>query len=121
MFVQHTSEHAVTQISTKTGKVTRKYEGHTGRINVLKFSLHHMYTGSDDSTLRRWNLKRGTCSTVFKGHKDKVRVGWREEEWLINNDNAGALDSIGFADDVLGLDGHLVLWLGDSTQRRRDR
>src|SRR5262249_45028466 len=69
MFVQHASDPAVTQIHIKTNKVTRKFEGHAGKINVMKFSLHHMYTGSDDGTLRRWNLKRGTCSSVFKGHK----------------------------------------------------
>ena len=73
VFVQHATEKDVTQINMKTNKITRKFEGHTAKINVMKFSLHHMYTGSDDGTVRRWNLQRGTCSSFFKGHKDKVR------------------------------------------------
>jgi WD40 repeat protein len=74
LYVQHATEPAITQVNLKTNKVTKRFEGHTSRINVVKFSLHHMYTGSDDSTVRRWNLTRGTCSTLFKGHKDKVHT-----------------------------------------------
>jgi WD40 repeat protein len=69
-----TSDFFVSHFNAKSGKRVRSYEGHTGKI--LQWRLDpaqaYLYTASADGTVRRWNLRRGHCAAIFRGHKDLV-------------------------------------------------
>ena len=53
------------------GKVVRTYQGH--HTAVVSIDHHpyggHVVSGSTDSTVRLWDLRRKTCRSTFKGHQ----------------------------------------------------
>ena len=55
-------------------QVVHELSGHTGNISAL--CLHpdgkHCYSGSEDQTIRKWNLETGECEKVFSGYKDCI-------------------------------------------------
>lgn len=50
------------------------FEGHKKIISCMKFSSDGklLVTGSDDFTLRLWEIKSGHCLTIFQGHEDFI-------------------------------------------------
>eukprot|EP01113_Clastostelium_recurvatum_P038809 TRINITY_DN584_c0_g1_i2.p1 TRINITY_DN584_c0_g1~~TRINITY_DN584_c0_g1_i2.p1 ORF type:complete len:573 (+),score=127.46 TRINITY_DN584_c0_g1_i2:250-1719(+) len=63
-----------TERNWKKGKyVERTLEGHTDWIWTLQFKDSMMVTGSDDRTIRVWDLERGKTALTYRGHKEGVR------------------------------------------------
>eukprot|EP00501_MAST-03F_sp_TOSAG23-6_P000568 GSMAST32.ASY1.ANO1.589.1 assembled CDS len=60
------------------GAQLREFKGHTAAVNVVKFALKGtsgcILSGSDDYTVRRWDLASGKATGVFTGHTDYVRA-----------------------------------------------
>ena len=49
-------------------------KGHTDYVNkLLLFSPEILYSGSDDSTIRFWNVETGQLIHTLKGHKGPVK------------------------------------------------
>lgn len=45
---------------------------HSDCVNVARFlDEHTLFTGSDDCTVKRWDLRRNACVTTMRGH-----TGW---------------------------------------------
>lgn len=59
-----------------SGTVQRILKGHQGDINAIDFLADgRLISGSDDHTLRVWNLESGTCLQTLSGeHTDKVKA-----------------------------------------------
>lgn len=57
--------------------VLRQFEGHKRAVHVSHFSssLVHVLSGSDDATVRWWDLSEGKQLARFDGHRDYVRAG----------------------------------------------
>ncbi|MBM4046816.1 MAG: hypothetical protein FJ279_17045 [Planctomycetes bacterium] len=69
------SDNTVRLWDVETGKERARLKGHDGPVNSVAFSLadgNRMVTGSDDKTLRLWNLATGEGETL-KGHTKAVR------------------------------------------------
>ena len=48
-----------------------KYEwrtliGHTNKINHLCFEVDHLFSASQDCTVRQWNINTDTCTRIYK-------------------------------------------------------
>jgi len=58
----------------RTGWFVRSFEGHSGRISVTVVSPDGKFllSGSEDKTLRLWNLSGGNCIRVFRGHTGRI-------------------------------------------------
>jgi WD40 repeat protein len=50
-------------------------EGHTKSVTSVVFSPsgRHVLSGSEDNTIRLWELPRGRCLVILEGHTDAVR------------------------------------------------
>ncbi len=60
-------------ILLKTGKIVKSLVGHTNEIKTLFISApHYLFSGAKDRTIRKWNLKEGTCVLVMRGHLEVV-------------------------------------------------
>ena len=68
-------------ISGGNKPLPREFQGHTGDITVVRWSKSglQVLSGSDDRTVRLWNLAHGTESMItLEGHNDYVRCA---EQW----------------------------------------
>jgi WD40 repeat protein len=65
------SENNISFINYTTGKVTATLKGHTHLIRdlLLLDDFNTLLSGSDDKTLRVWNIKKNECLKVFTGHQ----------------------------------------------------
>jgi WD40 repeat protein len=53
----------------ETGEILFPFIGHTNKINCIAAydsAPDHIYTASNDCTVRQWNVKTGACEAVFK-------------------------------------------------------
>ncbi|XP_014781089.1 U3 small nucleolar RNA-associated protein 15 homolog [Octopus bimaculoides] len=55
----------------------RTFKGHTAPVHVSRFTADNVrvFSGSDDLTLRLWDVPTETCITTFQEHKDVIRCG----------------------------------------------
>ncbi|KAG0216951.1 hypothetical protein BGX31_000395 [Mortierella sp. GBA43] len=60
--------------STSTWEVLHTMEGHERWISSILYSPvdNRLVSGSDDSTVRLWDIKTGTCCHVMQGHEAAV-------------------------------------------------
>jgi WD40 repeat protein/mono/diheme cytochrome c family protein len=63
-------------LNAENGKLLRTFEGHTGPVVALDGSADdtRLLTGSDDGTLRLWEVRSGRELAVFKGHERGVNA-----------------------------------------------
>lgn len=72
----------------------RQMKGHRRPVHVVEFaaSKMHLLSGSDDATLRLWDVGSGLQVTRMLGHKDYVRAAcanpvsadvWASGGWVI--------------------------------------
>jgi hypothetical protein len=59
---------------TAHGKVVRTYQGHHTAVTSIDHHPYggHVVSGSSDSTVRLWDLRRKNCRSTFKGHSGGV-------------------------------------------------
>lgn len=66
-------DHTVWVWSGDTGSPVRRLVGHTDRVWSVSFSsMNQVISGSDDRTIRMWNIADGSY-TIFEGHHKTVR------------------------------------------------
>jgi U3 small nucleolar RNA-associated protein 15 len=55
--------------------ILRQFKGHAKAVKTVHFSLDGLgvLSGSDDTSVRNWDLATGTCITTLRGHQDYVR------------------------------------------------
>ncbi|XP_062509297.1 U3 small nucleolar RNA-associated protein 15 homolog [Corticium candelabrum] len=55
----------------------RQFKGHTRSTHVSCFSIarQHVFSASDDQTVRYWDLATETAICVLEGHEDHIRTG----------------------------------------------
>jgi len=75
--VAGTTEGLVRVFDTKTRSVLRDFHGHRGATRVTRFSRDNLtvMSGSDDMTLRAWDLMTAQQLSSMTGHKDYIRAG----------------------------------------------
>eukprot|EP00696_Hemimastix_kukwesjijk_P017431 gnl/Hemi2/6110_TR2112_c0_g2_i1.p2 gnl/Hemi2/6110_TR2112_c0_g2~~gnl/Hemi2/6110_TR2112_c0_g2_i1.p2 ORF type:complete len:140 (+),score=39.36 gnl/Hemi2/6110_TR2112_c0_g2_i1:591-1010(+) len=54
----------------KTKKYVRPLQGHTAKVNCLRFDGNMLLSGSADASLRIWDISTGACSRVLSGHQN---------------------------------------------------
>ena len=54
----------------ETGECTRTFEGHYMTVSSVAISEDGKWvvSGSDDKTVKLWNLETGDCTHTFEGH-----------------------------------------------------
>ncbi len=60
-------------------QLTRNFEGHTDVVTSVSWSPdgRHALSGSEDKTLRLWEVSSGECLRTFEGHTSRVTsVAW---------------------------------------------
>eukprot|EP01132_Coremiostelium_polycephalum_P007388 gene7388-9078_t len=61
-------------IDPNTKNILRKFVGHNGAVHVSRFiDKLQIFTGSNDSTVRIWDIQTGEQSQLVGNHKDQVR------------------------------------------------
>jgi WD40 repeat protein len=62
------------QLPSEWNACTYTLEGHSDGVNSVVFSLHgsRIASGSDDNTVRVWDVQTGQCQHTLKGHSDRV-------------------------------------------------
>ncbi len=48
-------------------------QGHQSWVNCLAFAQGKLISGSEDNTIKIWNLETGACTHTLQGHQDTVR------------------------------------------------
>ncbi|XP_074624441.1 U3 small nucleolar RNA-associated protein 15 homolog [Acropora palmata] len=64
-----------------TRSALREFKGHSGSVQLTKFLCDdlHVISGSDDKSVRCWDIGRGQTLVAFNEHKDYVRCGVTSE------------------------------------------
>lgn len=88
LFVLPIESREVVCWNIKTGK-QRHFEGHAGVITGMRVTLLHLYTSSQDRTLRRFDIRRGHCENVFIGHETAVNLFKLRGTMLISAESNG--------------------------------
>lgn len=62
-------------LSAITGQILMDFDGHTSQVNAIATCVDRqiLLSGSDDHTLRVWDLITGACKFVLAGHAGHVR------------------------------------------------
>jgi WD40 repeat protein len=60
-------------------------KGHSSEVNAIAFSPdgRQLVSGSNDKTLRIWDVNSGTAVLVLEDHCEICSVAWSPNEWLI--------------------------------------
>jgi U3 small nucleolar RNA-associated protein 15 len=77
LIVAGSDDGVLSVFETKERRMLRVFKGHEKAIHVAKFSpdRHHIYSGSDDRTVRYWDLPTETQVLSFTEHRDRVKCG----------------------------------------------
>ncbi|NHE55754.1 caspase family protein [Cyclobacterium plantarum] len=61
------SDHSLMELKLSTGECTRKFAGHTRKINTLLYSSDDkkILSASDDGTVKEWSVLRGSCQRTI--------------------------------------------------------
>ncbi|KAI8640204.1 quinon protein alcohol dehydrogenase-like superfamily [Parasitella parasitica] len=65
--------HRVAKVSLASSKVVKAFKGHTGPVTSLAVTDTHLWTGSWDKTIKKWDLNTGDCIGTLEGHTDFVK------------------------------------------------
>ena len=71
-----TTEKAFLLVNAETGAEVHHLGGHAGPLTCVRSALWtngYAFSGSADGTVRRWQLRDGACTCVYKAHTDWVR------------------------------------------------
>lgn len=83
------AERLVVEFNWRRGKYQQVVlNGHKGAITSLFIDEHLLMTGSEDKTIRLWNLETGETLRVLSGHTDAVKAVQFDETKCIS----GSLD-----------------------------
>jgi F-box/WD-40 domain protein 7 len=71
---------------------TKTFEGHREWIRCIKcISKYKLISGSDDYSIKVWNLETGECLRTLKGHEDSVTCFEFLDEKLISGSWDGTI------------------------------
>lgn len=86
---------------TRTSTAVQSYKAHDGPVNSMSFhsTLPLLLSGSDDCTLRLWDLRGGKLQYTIYGHRGSIRTVRFERAPTRQNSFVTA-----------STDGHLLLW-----------
>ena len=64
------SESSIKLYNRNTEKCAKTISGHTGLIRDLYLgdNNNHLFSGSDDKTIKIWDIEKGVCIKTFTGH-----------------------------------------------------
>ena len=65
-------EHFKDLLTLPSGTQIATLQGHSGWVNCLIVHNNILYSGSNDRTIRAWNLDTNECITALQGHTDSV-------------------------------------------------
>ncbi|CAG8237740.1 unnamed protein product [Penicillium salamii] len=58
----------------QSGALLRKLEGHEGGVWAIKQYQNTLVSASTDRSIRVWDIEKGECTHIFRGHKSTVRT-----------------------------------------------
>ena len=61
-------------LTSPGGPLWRTLEGHTGQVEAVAVAEGRVISGSEDRTLRVWDLASGECQRTLEGHTGPVRA-----------------------------------------------
>lgn len=78
LLVAGSEDHSVTIFEVGTRSILRELIGHARPVHFTRFDEGgvQVLSGSDDKTLRCWDLATGNEVSCFKGHEDYIRCGY---------------------------------------------
>ena len=65
-------EHFKDLLTLPSGTPIATLQGHTNVVYCLIVHNNILYSGSDDNTIRAWNLDTNQCITTLQGHTNDV-------------------------------------------------
>lgn len=86
--------------------------GHKKAIRALVSSNGHLFSGSDDNTIRVWDMTSLACLAVLQAHSDNVRVLYATSHLLFS----GSWDRTVLVWDVANLNDQPLAVLSGHTQ-----
>lgn len=66
-----------------SGEFIREYKGHQRGLACVKFRGNLIASGSNDQTVKLWDVETGACLRNFVGHTDLVRTLAFNDKWLV--------------------------------------
>lgn len=69
----------------------RLLEGHTEPLTCLFLDGQFLATGSQDKTIRFWNVQTGECLRVFSGHQSVISAVQFDQAKLVTGDREGLI------------------------------